>query len=155
VLKPRDVECQVTEPVLRPEIISKKILVPKLVWSEQKRVHCEPKLVPREGEREVVCWRMVTEVIIDPCTGCTRTICKPIQEVKKVKTTVWEMVTEQKEIVVRTACLQTEEQTVEVRRFVLECKPATVMRRYYDLELVPFEVKIRVPVCVFPPPACQ
>jgi hypothetical protein len=155
VLKPRDVEFQITEPVLRPEIIDKKILVPKLDWSEHKIPYCEPKLVPREGLRDVICWRMETQVVTDQCTGCTRTICKPIREMKRVKVIVLDLVTEPKEMAVRTACLQTKEQTIQVRRFVLECKPVTVTRRVYDLELVPFEIKIRVPVCTFPPPCCQ
>jgi hypothetical protein len=82
-------------------------------WTEQKRTICCCKQVPRCIEKEQVCCRLVPECVTDPCTGCTKTCYKPCTYVKKVQCTVWETVTEQREVTEKVCKMVPVEKIVE------------------------------------------
>lgn len=110
--------------------------------------------VPREVEREVTVCHMVSECVVDPCTGCTRTVCRPQTTVQRVRHTVMECVPTAQEVTARVCRMQPTEQKYEVTRIEYETRPEKVTRRVPYCVTVPVEQKVRVPVCVPVAPVC-
>jgi hypothetical protein len=154
-LKPHDVKETVDQLYLNPVLHKETILVPELVPVPQTKKVCIPKLVPRQVVQEVCCTKIVTETVTDPCTGCLKTICKTVPAVKQVVRTVYDIEMLEQEVPITKYCLKTEEKPIDVRQFVGEIKPMDLIRRSYSLELVPFQVKVKVPVCPEGPLPCK
>src|SRR5262249_51308262 len=110
VWREKEVECVVNRLVSR-EVVTKHtctIMVPE--YKEERRVCTVNTYRPREIEREVVCCKWVPEQVTD-CCGCPRTVCKPVQEVRKIKCTICECVPVQKEYTVRVCHYRAEPKT--------------------------------------------
>lgn len=143
----KEVTCTVNRLVTREVVTPMKRIVMVPEWKEEKRTVTVCRPVLREVEREVVCCRLVPASVVDSCTGCTYTVCKPETFVRKVKCMVPDWVREQKEITVKICCPKAVEQTVECRRLVCEVVPETVKRKIRTCEMVPCQVTVKVPVC--------
>jgi hypothetical protein len=143
----REVTCTVPRVTCRVEVTPQKYTALVPVWTDQKRVCTVPTLKPREVEREVTRCQLVPQTVTDPCTGCTYTVCKAVSHVHKVRCTVWDCVPEQREFTVRVCSYRPEERTRECRRLVYDCQPVTVVRKERYCVMVPYEVKVKVPVC--------
>jgi hypothetical protein len=154
-LKAHDVKDSVDQIYLHPEPCKEKYEVPELVKVPQTKKVCIPKLVPHEIVREVCCTRYVTEKVTDPCTGCVKTIIKTVPDVRKVVQTVYDIETVEQEVPIIKYCLKTEEKERTVAHLNADIKPMDIVRRSYSLELVPFQVKVRVPVCPEPSAPCK
>jgi hypothetical protein len=147
-LKPHDVKDTVDQLYLHPEPCKQKYEVPELVKVPEIKKVCIPKLVPHQIVREVCCTRTIAETIHDPCTGCAKTVIKTVPDVKKVVQTVYDIETVEQEVPVVRYVLKVEEKERMVGHLIGEIKPMEIIRRSYSLELVPFQMKVRVPVCV-------
>src|SRR5262249_39170599 len=148
-----EVTCTINRPIPREVVTPVKcgVLVPERTQVKRTMVVCGA--VPKEIERDVPVCRMVAECVTDPCTGCTRTVCRPVTTMQRVRCTVMQSVPEQKEITVPVCNWKPVEQTREVRRIVCDWKPETVTRKVSYCTMVPYETTVRVPVCV--PVACN
>jgi len=154
-LKAHDVKDKVDQLYLHPEPCKQKYEVPELVPVPQTKKVCIPKLVPHEVVREVCCTRTVAETIKDPCTGCAKTVIKIVPDVKKIVQTVYDIEAIEQEVPIVKYCLKTVEKERDVAHLIGEIKPMEIIRRSYSLELVPFEVKVRVQVCLETPAPCK
>jgi hypothetical protein len=150
-LKPHDVKDTVDQLYLHPEPCKQKYEVPELVKVPDIKKVCIPKLVPHQIVREVCCTRTVCETVTDPCTGCAKTIIKTVPDVKKVVQTVFDIETVEQEVPIVRYDLKVEEKERMVGHLIGEIKPMEIVRRSYTLELVPFQMKVKVPVCVEAP----
>jgi len=150
-LKPHDVKDTVDQLYLHPEPCKEKYLVPELVPVPQTKKVCIPKLVPHQVEREVCYNRTVAETVID-CNGCPRTLLKTVPDVKKVVQTIFDVEMIEQEVPITTYGLKVEEKERAVAHLIGEVKPMDIIRRSYSLELVPYQVKVKVPVCETPAP---
>lgn len=93
------------------------------VWAQEKRTVTTYACVPQEVERTVPVCRMVASACVDPCTGCARTVCKPVTEWQTVKQTVMTRVPQTQEVTVNVCRYQTEQRTVN--QTVSEMVPVT------------------------------
>jgi hypothetical protein len=129
------------------------------VWGQEKRTVTTYACVPQEVERQVPVCRMVASECVDPCTGCARTVCRPVTEWQTVKQTVMTRVPQTQEVTVNVCRYQTEQRTVNqmvsevvpVTREVTVnvCKYQTEQRTATRLvsELVPQTREVTVNVC--------
>ena len=154
-LKPHDVKDTVDQLYLHPEPCKQKYEVPELVKVPEIKKVCIPKLVPHQMVREVCCTRTIAETVHDPCTGCAKTVIKTVPDVKKVVQTVYDIETVEQEVPVVRYVLKVEEKERMVGHLIGEIKPMEIIRRSYSLELVPFQMKVKVPVCVEAPAPCK
>ena len=152
-LKHHDVKDTVDQLYLHPEPCKEKYMVPELVPVPQTKKVCIPKLVPHQIEREVCYNRTVAETVCD-CNGCPRTVLKIVPDVKKVVQTIFDVEMIEQEVPITTYDLKVEEKERAVAHLIGEVKPMDIIRRSYSLELVPYQVKVKVPVCVEAPAAC-
>jgi hypothetical protein len=154
-LKAHDVKDTVDQIYLHPEACKEKYEVPELVPVPQTKKVCIPKLVPRQVIREICCTKTVTETVTDPCTGCAKTVIKTVPDMKKVVHTVYDIETVEQEVPIVKYCLKTEVKERNVNHLIGEVKPMDIIRRSYSLDLVPFQVKVKVPVCVETAAPCK
>jgi hypothetical protein len=120
-------------------------------WSEQKRTVCCCRKVPRVIEKEQVCCHLVPECVTDPCTCCTKTCYRPVTVVKKVQCTVWETVTEQREVVEKVCTMVPREKIIEKRVCCgLQCVDVKHKELVTLITLVPLKVEVPVPPAVKP-----
>jgi hypothetical protein len=152
-LKSHDVKDTVDQLYLKPAPCTEKYLVPELVPIPQTKKVCIPKLVPHQIEREVCYTRTVAETVTD-CNGCAKTVLKMVPAVKKVVQTVFDIEYVEQEVPVTTYDMKVEEKERAVAHLIGEIKPMDIIRRSYSLELVPYQVKVKVPVCAQVPPTC-
>ena len=152
-LKSHDVKDTVDQLYLRPAPCTEKYLVPELVPIPQTKKVCIPKLVPHQVVREVCYTRTVAETVID-CNGCARTLLKTVPDVKKVVQTIFDVEMIDQEVPITTYGMKVEEKERAVATLIGEIRPMDIIRRSYSLELVPYQVKVKVPVCVETPPTC-
>ena len=152
VWKEEKIKCVVNKVVCREEIETRKctVMVPK--WTDEKRTCTYLVRVPRTVEREILVCRMVPVQMVDECTGCTYTCCKPETVKQTVKCTVYDCKEEKKDIVVKVCHHEAQEREYKVRRIIPECVQETVdrVRRYCVME--PYQTTIKVAVCV---PCCD
>jgi hypothetical protein len=152
-LKSHDVKDTVDQLYLRPAPCTEKYLVPELVPIPQTKKVCIPKLVPHQVVREVCYTRTVAETVID-CNGCARTLLKTVPDVKKVVQTIFDVEMIDQEVPITTYGMKVEEKERAVATLIGEIRPMDIIRRSYSLELVPYQVKVKVPVCVETPQTC-
>src|SRR5207247_8478390 len=93
------------------------------VQTQEKRTVTTYACVPQEVERSVPVCRMVASECVDPCTGCARTVCRPVTEWQTVKQTVMTRVPQTQEVTVNVCRYQTEQRTVN--QTVSEMVPVT------------------------------
>jgi hypothetical protein len=153
-LKSHDVKDTVEQLHLHPEPCMEKYLLPELVPIPQTKRECIPRLVPHQVVNEVCYTRTVAETVIDPCTGCAKTILKTVPAVKKVVQTIFDVEMVEQEVPITTYGIKVEEKERAVAHLIGEIKPLDIVRRSYSLELVPYQVKVKVPVCATTPPTC-
>lgn len=151
-LKSHDFKDTVDQLYLKPAPCTEKYLVPELVPIPQTKKVCIPKLVPHCVEREVCYNRTVAETVID-CNGCAKTLLKVVPDVKKVVQTVFDVEYIEQEVPITTFDIKVEEKERAVAHLIGEVKPMDIVRRSYSLDLVPYQVKVKVPVCVPSPPS--
>jgi hypothetical protein len=142
-----EIECRVMKVVCKEIPIETKCTVMVPEWKEEKRQVTVCKLVSKEVEKEVTCTRYVAESVKDPCTGCLRTVCKPVTEVKKVKTTICERQEEVQEVMVKVCSYKPEVRVYKCTRVVAECTPEIVKRKVLQCVLEPYQTTIKVAVC--------
>ena len=86
--------------------------------------------------------------------GCARTLLKTVPDVKKVVQTVYDVEYITQEVPITTYDIKVEEKERAVAHLIGEVKPMDIVRRSYSLELVPYQVRVKVPVCI-PPGATE
>src|SRR5262249_35211122 len=111
-----------------------------------KRVCTVNTYQPREIEKEVVCCHYEPVQVTD-CCGCPCTVCKPVQEVKKVRCTICECVPVQKEFTVSVCHYRPEAKTFQSRHIVCDCVPEKVMKTVCYCEMEAYQTTVKVPVC--------
>jgi hypothetical protein len=151
-LKSHDFKDTVDQLYLKPAPCTEKYFVPELVPIPQTKTVCIPKLVPHQIEREVCYNRTVAETVID-CNGCAKTLLKTVPHVKRVVQTVFDVEYITQEVPITTYDIKVGEKERAVAHLIGEVKPMDIVRRSYSLELVPYQVKVKVPVCIPPPPS--
>jgi hypothetical protein len=174
----RDVECTVNRMVSHEEVRKHNYTVCVPVWSEEKRSVTEYKRVAKEVEREVVVCRKVEA----PCGGCDTgcdngcdngcghrhkllgrrrggdcggcaTACNVVQEVQKVKCTVYECVPVKRDITVKVCHYEQQQKVSETKCLVWECKAEKVMKKVRYCERVPYQTTVKV--CVSCASSCD
>jgi hypothetical protein len=124
-------------------------------WTEVKRTVSCCRKVPRLVEKEQVCCRLVPECVTDPCTGCTKTCYKPCTVVKKVQCTVWDYVTEQREVTEKVCKMVATEKIIEKRVCCgLQCVDVKRKELVTVISLVPIRVEVPIPPPA-PKPCCD
>jgi hypothetical protein len=66
--------------------------------SEKELIVTEEKKVPCEVVTHHKCTVLVNETVIDPCTGCAKTVCRPVEQVREERCIVERIVEEKKKI---------------------------------------------------------
>jgi len=144
--------------VCREVVETKTVLVPYPVYDTIKRVVYVYKEVPKTVEREVYVALPECPPPCEPCaTGCGCGhhfgCCKPNPGHHKIKITTCE--TEVKpcpvEFVEKVCTYKAREQSITCKKTVVDVVPETVLRKEISCVMVPYEVKVRIPVCA---PAC-
>jgi hypothetical protein len=150
----REVPCVINRVIPHEEVVPVKRMRMVPEWRDVKQTITVMQPVPREVVQNVTCCRMVPTCVTDPCTGCTRTVCKPETYVQQVKRVVMQCVPRQQEITTRMCSYKPVEETVQCRRIVCEVRKENVTRKERYCVMVPFQTTVKVPVCVNPNP-CQ
>jgi len=66
--------------------------------SEKELIVTEEKKVPCEVVTHHKCTVLVNETVIDPCTGCAKTVCRPVEQIREERCVVERIVEEKKKI---------------------------------------------------------
>ena len=141
----KEVECVVNKLVPREVVTKHTCTICNPEWREEKRSCIVNTFVPRDVEREIVVCKWVPSQVTD-CCGCCCTVCKPVQEVKKIRCTICECVPVKKEYTARVCHYRQEPKTYECRHIVYDCVPQKVMRKVSYCEMVPYQTTVKVPV---------
>jgi hypothetical protein len=141
---PKTVEREVLSVVCREEFETRKctVMVPK--WTDEKRTCTYLIQVPKTVEREILVCRMVPVQMVDECTGCTYTCCKPETVKQKVKCTVYECKEAKKDIVVKVCHHEAQEREYKVRRIVPETVKQKVKCTVYECKEAKKDIVVRV-----------
>jgi hypothetical protein len=150
----REEKCVEDKVVLHRDVTTEKYTVQIPIFEEQKRLCTVLTHVPHDTFHQETRCRLVSQCITDPCTGCTVTVCRPETYVETGKCTTWGYIPTQKEVTeqVCTGC-KTEERTRECVHVICEHHPEPGVRKVNYCIMVPYEVKVKVPVCPAEP-AC-
>jgi hypothetical protein len=148
VWKEKEEKVKVCKLVPREEVRKHECTVMVPEWKDEKRTVTVITCKPREVERAVCRTTWVRECCVDPCTGCTRTVCKPHTVVEKVKCIVMDCVPEKKEVTVKVCHYKPEKRTWETKCTVYDRKEETVTRKVMYCEMQPHKQKVKVAVCV-------
>ena len=144
----RDVAHEVLKPVYREEVkkIERDVVVPE--WKDELRdwIHCVLK--PREVLKDYVTCMLVPVTVVDPCTGCPYTTCKPQPMVQKVKCTVWDCVPETTKVAVKVCHYRTEKRTFEYTELHCDWKKEMQTRKEWYCVPVAYTTTVKVPVYV-------
>jgi hypothetical protein len=134
------------------ELITKQKCT-KLVakYYDEKRVCHYTVQVPKCVEYDVQRCRMVCVQVMDPCTGCCYTCCRPEYYCEKVQATVYECRPASREYMVKVCRMEPVVYDVDVRRVIQECVPEVREGCRRICHMVPYQTTVRVPVCV---PCC-
>src|SRR5262249_2229265 len=93
------------------------------VITQQKQLQTFYTCVPQEVVRQVPVCRMVPTSVVDPCTGCTKTVCQPVSELRQVRSVVMQSLPQTREVMVNVCNYQTEMR--QGRRVVYHMVPQT------------------------------
>jgi hypothetical protein len=154
IWKEKEVPVTVTKVVCKTvvEKVKQTILVPE--YKDVVQTCMVNTRVPRVVEKEVPVCRSVPVTCVDPCTGCTYTVCKRETVLQKVKYTVFDCVPVKKEYTVKVCSYKEQVRVVEVPRVIPETVKVVVNTRQRYCEYIPVETTVRVPVRVPCPPPC-
>jgi hypothetical protein len=120
-------------------------MVPETRMVERTITVC--RAVPRQVVRQVPVCVMVPSTCTDPCTGCCYTVCRPQTVMKEIRCTVFDRVSEQKQVTVPVCCYKPVQKTVQCRRIVCDMVPKRIVRTVCYCEMVAYQTTVRVPVC--------
>lgn len=154
VMREKQLECVVNKVVPREVItpLTRTYMVPETKMVEKTIAVC--KLVPREVVKDVAVCVMVPTTCVDPCSGCSYTVCKPTTVIKQVRCCVLDKVIEQKQVTVPVCTYKPVQETVQCKRIVCDVVPEKVVRTVRYCELEAYQTTVKVAVCVAPAP-CQ
>jgi hypothetical protein len=154
IWKEKEVPVTVTRVVCKTvvEKVKQRILVPE--YKDVVQTRMVNTLVPRVVERDVPTCRTVPITCVDPCTGCTYTVCKRETVLVKVQQTVCDCLPVKKEFTVKVCSYREAVREVDVPRLVPETVKQVVITRQRYCEWLPFETVVRVPVRVPCQPVC-
>jgi hypothetical protein len=151
--KERDVTVNVCRMTTR-EVTDKHeatIMVPEYKDVKKTVTVMVPK--PVEVVRDVCRCVVVPVCCVDPCTGCTYTVCHRQMVVEKVRYTVMQCVPEPREVTVRECSYKPEVKKWETKHLVCEWVTTPEKRKEKYCEMVSYKTKVKVAVCV-PAPVC-
>ena len=122
-----------------------------LDFHEEKRCITEMVLKPRVEEQQVCTTKLVEETCLD-CHGHPHKVLKQVPDVVTVKVTKYDVVPEQREVIVRVPVLKPGPE-VRIKQLQLyEYSVGAIERRYHAV-FTPNEIQVQVPVPVHPEPA--
>ncbi len=147
----KDVVCEVMKPVYREEVrtLTRDVVVPE--WKDEMREFTTCTLKPRQEVREVSRVVLVPCTVVDPCTGCPYTSCKPYMVVDKVCSTVYDRVLETTKVPVKVCGYRTEKRAFT--ETLIHCdwkKETTTHKEYYCVPVLVTttrKVAVIVPDC--------
>jgi hypothetical protein len=143
-------QCATTIPklTLREEVIGTK-QIQELYFHEEKQTVTALVQKPREVEQQVECTTMQPCTTVDPCTGCPHTVYNPVPIMRTVKVTVYDIVPETREVIVRVPCLRPGPE-LQLKRLTLDSTQEPAIRT--TLRAIPEHNEVHVPEC--PAPVC-
>jgi hypothetical protein len=135
---------------LRDEIVGTQPGGPVLDFVEQRQFITVLEMKPREEEQEVTCMKSEPITTVDSC-GKPCTTYQQVPDVRKVKITVFEPVSVQREVIVRVPVLKPGRDLV-VKRIVLGEETIPAIESRFNLLTIPNEVNVPVapPACLVP-----
>jgi hypothetical protein len=144
----KDVTCEVMKPVYREEerTVFRDVIMPE--WKDETRDVTTCTLKPRQEVREVARLVNVPCTVVDPCTGCAYTSCKPQMVVEKVCSTVYDQVTETMKVPVKVCHYKTETRKFKETLIHTEWKKVTTTHKEYYCVPVLVTTTQKVPVIV-------
>jgi hypothetical protein len=124
-----------------------------LDFQEEKRCITEMVLKPRVEEQQVCTTKLVEETCLD-CHGHPHKVIKQVPETVTVKVTKYDVVPEERQVIVRVPVLKPGPE-VRIKKLELhEYSEAAIERRYHAV-YTPNEVQVQVPVPVYPAPCAD
>jgi hypothetical protein len=121
----------------------------EVTWQPQEQTVMELVTKPKPIKQTIMCSRLEKKEVVDPCSGCKKTIYCEVQEPQTVEVNLYECVTEPRTVVVKVPCLKKVEKKVLVTRYhVTLTKQPGIATRYTMGEL---KQELLVPTC---PPQC-
>jgi hypothetical protein len=122
------------------------IMVPE--YTPQKRTITVMTQQARPSVREVCRCVSVPVCVVDPCTGCTRTVCQRQTVREQVPCTVWECVPQQREVTVQVCSYKPVVKNWETKCIVCDRVVTPEKRREKYCVTVPVKKMVKVAVCV-------
>lgn len=151
----RDVPCVEAKPVLKEvktDCVKQSL---EIDYNTHSKVCTEMILKPCEVIKEVTICTQKPRVVTDPCTGCSSVVFDPVTETKQVKEITYQLVPQEKVVMVRTPFLKPVEIPIVRKSLVLEYPVETTTRRERFGVLVPVEITERKPACPCQPGCTQ
>jgi hypothetical protein len=147
----RDVPCEVMKPVCRQEVrvVQRCVVVPE--WRDELRSCTTYKLQPRVVTRDVCRTVLVPVCVVDPCTGCAHTACKPQTVVEQQHCTVYDTVPVTTQVPVKVCHYRTEKRDFQVTCLRQDWQKEVVMKKEAYCVPVTYTTTRKVPVLV---PCC-
>jgi hypothetical protein len=144
----RDVAHEVLKPVYREEVkkVERDVVVPE--WVDEPRDCTNYVLKPREVTKDVVNYFLVPTTLVDPCTGCAYTACKPTPVVQKVKCIVYDSVPQTTRVMVKVCRYRTEKRSFEHKEIHCDWKKEVVAKKEWYCVPVTVTTTVKVPVYV-------
>lgn len=154
----RGVPVTVNRAVCREEVVPRKYYVSIPEYKEEKRTIYTYKQNHKPAERDVYSLIPAPPCPAPACDGCGHggaacDLCPPDLPVVKqhINTVECEDSFDKTEIVQQVCHYRAEERTEMVKHTIVENVPETTIKHECYTEMVPYQVTIKVPVCV---PAC-
>ena len=143
---------------VREEIADLPTLGIEVEYKEEKQSVTVMVPKPREEQHLVTSMVCLPEVVLDPHTGCPHTIQKQVPVTKIVKTTVFDLVPEKREVLIRVPVCKPSESMIRVKRLVLQESTAPTIVKQLRLLETPVDIHYKAPVyplpCLEPPSSC-
>lgn len=142
----RDVPVVYRKPNYKDVVKDHKAMVMVPYWEDEKRTLTWYEHQPRQVEREVTRCHMVPVTCVDPCTGCTYTVCRPSYSTHKVKVIVYDCVKKEKDVMVKVCKYKQEEKTWKTTHTVCEWETVKTTRKERYCTMEPYQTTVKVPV---------
>lgn len=124
----------------------------EIAYREVQRTVTETVLQPRVVEKKLTCTRLKPVSEKDPHTGCVTTIMKPVTEVQVVKETVYSAVSQPRVVTVKVPYLRPAEEIIPQKTILFEYR--TEMRKREYPVVVPGGEVLKDRYLLAPPPPC-
>jgi hypothetical protein len=147
----RDVPCEVMKPVCRQavRVVQRDVVVPE--WCTEMRSCTTNVMQPRVVTRDVCRTVMVPVCVVDPCTGCAQTVCKPQTVIDKQCCTVYECVPVTTQVPVKVCRYRTEKRDFQETYLCHELQKVIVVKKESYCVPVTYttcrKVAVLVPCC--------